>query len=799
MKKKSDTYELFISFQKLVENYFQTKIISVFSDNGGEYHKLKSHFLSVGISHYTTPPHTPEHNGTAERRHRHIVETGLSLLHHASLPISYWSHAFQVAVYLINRLPSSALSFHTPYFKLFGKDHTVGRLKSFGCLCFPWLRPYNSSKLQSRSLPCIFLGYSATQSAYKCWDPKNQRLYISRHVKFVEHIYPNLSPDKYHSCSPLARDSFCAGSTHSGLPIPTVSQDVPTVSAPPISTADTSMAIQQVPSGSDLQEFQDTSLSARSDLVSSPELAAPPVSESAIVELPITVAPQATAQALPSAESDSLPVQRSSRVRKPNPRYYSDAYINLATKYPLQESLEPHTVKQAMADPQWRQAMDSEYNALLKNDTWELVPKLHSKPIGCKWVFRVKRKPDGSIDKYKARLVAKGFLQEPGKDYFETFSPVTKPVTIRVVLSLAITNGWTLRQLDVNNAFLHGTLFEDVYMMQPPGYVHSELPDYVCKLKKSLYGLKQAPRAWYNELSNFLVTLGFRKSSADASLFIYRKEDIVAYFLVYVDDIVLTGNNDSFLTACVRQLAHRFSIKDLGCLHHFLGVEVISTASGLFLTQHRYIADLLVKFNMSGAKDVHTPMSTSEKLTLFDGSPSTDATVYKQIVGSLQYLAITRPDISFAINRLSQFMHAPTQLHFQALKRVLRYLKGTISHGLHLNRQSFHTLTAFSDSDWGGSLEQGRSTTTYILYLGSNVISWKSTRQKSVSRSSTEAEYRALANAAAEVIWVQNLLQDLGMPISQPPTLYCDNIGATYFCVNPIYHTRMKHLSLIHI
>ncbi|XP_020532438.2 uncharacterized mitochondrial protein AtMg00810-like [Jatropha curcas] len=173
---------------------------------------------------------------------------------------------------------------------------------------------------------------------------------------------------------------------------------------------------------------------------------------------------------------------------------------------------------------------------------------------------------------------------------------------------------------------------------------------------------------------------------------------------------------------------------------------------------------------MAGAKAVSTPLSTSDKLVLCDGSPSADATIYRQIIGALQYLAITRSDVSFTVNRLCQFMHAPTQNHFQALKRVMRYLKGTIYYGLFLRRHSAHKLTTFSDSDWGGSLENGRSTTAYVLYLGSNVISWKSTKQKTVSRSSTEVEYKALANAAAELIWVQNLLKDLSFPVLEPPS-----------------------------
>ena len=359
-----------------------------------------------------------------------------------------------------------------------------------------------------------------------------------------------------------------------------------------------------------------------------------------------------------------------------------------------------------------------------------------------------------------------------------------------------MSRGWALRQLDINNAFLNGILDDEVYMTQPPGYVHPSYPKHVCRLHKAIYGLRQAPRVWHKELKSFLLKFGFSNSLADASLFIYNSHDIIVFLIVYVDDIVVTGNNNDFLQNFIQQLHTKFSLKDLGELNTFLGVEVIPTPKGLFLSQARHILDLLSLHKMDGAKDTITPMCSSTYLTHTDGTSQIDPTPYRQLVGGLQYLSITRPDICFAVNRLSQYMHSPTETHWTALKRVLRYLKGTIHHGLYLNKNSSLTLNAFSDSDWGGDKDTGRSTTGYVVYLGSNPISWKSTKQKSVSRSSSEAEYKAVANAASEILWIKNLLHELHVPLSSPPQIFCDNTGAVYLSSNPVFHSRMKHICL---
>lgn len=476
---------------------------------------------------------------------------------------------------------------------------------------------------------------------------------------------------------------------------------------------------------------------------------------------------------------------------------YKPKQMHVVTKHPLPLSLEPTCVSQAISEPRWRAAMSDELTALMKHGTWELVPPPQNCcPVTCKWVFRVKRTATGSIDRFKARLVAKGFLQKPGIDYTETFSPVVKPATIRIILTLAVTHGWPLRQMDVHNAFLHGELNETVYMSQPPGFKDPSKPDHVCRLRKAIYGLKQAPRAWYSTLKNALLTLGFIISRADSSLFIYSNANIVCYLLVYVDDLVITGNDLTFVGSIVRQLSSKFLLKDMGTLHYFLGVEVLPTCAGIFLSQHQYIRNLLSKTNMTGAKDVSTPLSTSTPLKLADGTAAFDSTEFRRVLGSLQYLSLTRPDISFAVNKLSQFMHKPTHSHWTAVKRLLRYLKHTIFHGIHIKKNTPWTLNTYSDADWAGNVDDRTSTSAYISFLGQTPISWSSKKQKAVARSSTEAEYRSLANAASESVWIANLLTELGYPLKAPPSLLCDNLGATHLSYNPVDHSRMKHIQI---
>ncbi|KAK9053993.1 hypothetical protein SSX86_025068 [Deinandra increscens subsp. villosa] len=431
-------------------------------------------------------------------------------------------------------------------------------------------------------------------------------------------------------------------------------------------------------------------------------------------------------------------------------------------------SSEPTSFQQAQQFPVWRDAMNTEITALHSNQTWVLVPAPpKANIVGCKWVYRIKRHPDGTLSRYKARLVAKGFHQTEGLDYNETFSPVIKPTTIRLVLSVAFSHRWDIRQLDVNNAFLHGDLSETVYMSQPPGFEDPTRPNHVCLLKKALYGLKQAPRG-----------------------------QVTCYILVYVDDIIIIGSRSTFVNSLITKLHAQFALKDMGTLSYFLGIQATHSEDTLHLSQQRYLNELLQRTGLSQCKPLSTPVTPGRQLSRYSGIPLDDPTLYRSTVGALQYLVLTRPEIAYAVSKVSQFLQAPTDRHWVAVKRILRYLRGTSSRGLTIHRSINFDLHAYSDADWVGCPDDRRSTTGYCLFIGSNLISWSSKKQHTVARSSTEAEYRALAQASAEIRWVMSILCELCIPVTIPPTLWCDNIRATYLAANPVFHQRTKHLRI---
>ncbi|GJV74949.1 ribonuclease H-like domain-containing protein, partial [Tanacetum coccineum] len=311
----------------------------------------------------------------------------------------------------------------------------------------------------------------------------------------------------------------------------------------------------------------------------------------------------------------------------------------------------------------------------------------------------------------------------------------------------------------------------------------------------SLYGLKQAPRAWFQRFAAYAARVGFHHSRCDSSLFIYRQGADTAYLLLYVDDIVLTASSSDLLQQIITSLHAEFSMTDLGSLNYFLGISVTRNASGMFLSQQKYATEVLDRAGMLNCKPCRTPVDTDSKLSA-DGAPISDSTLYRSLAGALQYLTFTRPDISYAVQQVCLFMHDPREPHLSALKRILRYVRGTLSYGLQLYSSTTSSLVAYSDADWAGCPTTRRSTSGYCVFLGNNLLSWSSKRQFTLSRSSAEAEYRGVANAVAETCWLRNLLRELHTPLATATLVYCDNVSAVYLSSNPVQHQRTKHIEI---
>ncbi|WJZ81667.1 hypothetical protein VitviT2T_001496 [Vitis vinifera] len=423
----------------------------------------------------------------------------------------------------------------------------------------------------------------------------------------------------------------------------------------------------------------------------------------------------------------------------------------------------PNSVQEALTDPRWKAAMNEKMKSLQKNETWELVEcPPGKKSVGCRWIYTVKYKADGSIERFKARLVAKGYTQTYGIDYTETFAPAAKINTIRVLLSLVANLDWPLQQFDVKNAFLHGKLSEEVYMDLPLGCMVSEKQcQKVCKLKKSLYGLKQSPRAWFGRFTKSMRAFGYRQSNSDHTLFLKKQHSKITALIVYVDDMVVTGNDPEERKALQNCLSREFEMKYLGPLKYFLGIEVSRSSERIFLSQRKYALDLLQETGMSGCQPVNTPIEKGMKLCVESNQVSTDKGRYQRLVGRLMYLAHTRPDLAYALSVVSQYMHNPGEQHMNAVM-----------------------------------LDDRQSTSGYFTFVGGNLVTWKSKKQNVVARSSAEAEFRGMTLGLCEALWLRLLLQDLGYLSRQPIRLFCDNKVACDIAHNPIQHDRTKHVEV---
>ncbi|RVW61892.1 Retrovirus-related Pol polyprotein from transposon TNT 1-94 [Vitis vinifera] len=619
--------------------------------------------------------------------------------------------------YLINRMLSRVLKFQTPcqtLLKSFPTTRLISTIppKIFGCSVFVHINQQHRSKLDPRSLKCIFLGYSSNQKGYKCYSPVTRKFYNSMDVTFFE-TQPYYPKNDIQGENSTQEYQFWDLESFSESPITTENH------IPPESFNQPEFIVDLWDKEHIQEETEERALS------------------------------QQTHEAEPGPNPSKLPAWRKgvrSCTQHPIGNFIS--YDKLSPTFraftsSITEIQVPQNIQEAFKYPKWKAAVDEEVRALEKNGTWEItdLPR-GKKPVGCKWIFTVKYKAD-----------------------------VAKLNTVRVLLSLAANLDWSLHQLDVKNAFLNGDLEEEVYMDIPAGLETTSNFNKVCRLRKSLYGLKQSPRAWFERFTKVVKGYGFVQCQSDHTLFVkHFPEGKLTIIIVYVDDIILTGDHEEKIDLLKKLLTKEFEIKDLGNLKYFLGMEIARSKKGIAVSQRKYVVDLLNETGMLGCKPAETPMDTTVKLEESDGSAPVDKGRYQRLVGKLIYLSHTRPDIGFSVSVVSQFMNNPTEKTHDCCDQNIEIPQDDTGKGSSFKEQQIKRLRFFQ------------------MQIGQ--------KQSVVARSSAEAEFRAMAQGICEGIWLNRLLEELRVPLKHPMVLYCDNQAAISIAKNPVHHDRTKHVEI---
>jgi transposase InsO family protein len=550
LKTKGEAFQRFREFKSRVEKETGRSILTLRSDQGGEY--LSREFInyckSEGITHQLTMARTPQQNGVAERRNRTIIERACSMGSASQCPGFLWTELVNTATYLINISPTRSNNGNTPDQLYYQTLPRVDHLRIFGSICYLHVLKESRSKLESKTKQCIFLGYDDQSKAYRVYDPIHKRIYISQDIIFDEQHFgfnflqtaTSLQPEPpiFLELTYDSEDSNPASPIHSssGTTILPFDFDQSPVSNPPSPS----------PTSSPLQPESPVHSPPTAPIISNP------------------------------------PIRYHFRERKPNTKFRDHYVFNTSKYHPNSRfPIEPRHFYEATQHPGWAAAKQKEIDSVLENDTWQLTEHVlpGKTPIHAMWIFKAKYNPSSQIEKLKARIVAKGNEQAHGIDYLETFAPVVRWTTIRSVIALAARNSWQLQHLDVITAFLNGFLSEDIYMIIPPGFPHA---GQTCKLIRALYGLRQASRAWYTRIDSFLQTLGLSHSKEDPNLYFFHKNGKHTIILLYVDDIIITGNDTQNINYLKRHMMTTFRMTDLGNASCYLVVEIQQAPEGIY-------------------------------------------------------------------------------------------------------------------------------------------------------------------------------------------------------------------------
>ncbi|CAH9095979.1 unnamed protein product [Cuscuta epithymum] len=799
LEHKSEVYVKFKEWKIMVENQTGCKVKTLRTDNGLEFCNKDMDRLCTecGIRRHKTVPYTPQQNGLAERMNRTLLDKVRSMLATSGLPKKFWGEAVNTATYLINRSPSVPLDGKCPEFVFSKTPLDLSNLKVFGCAAYVHQQ---TDKLEPRSKKCIFLGYPEGVKGYRIWDRSQIgfKIIISRNVVFNEFDFPCLVKNV------TEPDLSPEGTTPSEVePTQTTSNPLVNESGSPDATDLTNTMLDTPSTYSEVE--QPTESNNNNENVHDEFAGDNSTDNNDFHE---------TYSENLNLENYQLARDRTRR----NIRKISDSMTDYAFHlydtslfaFSVFETLdlnEPRTYQEALASREsknWLSAMQSEIDSLKLNKTWTLVPRTpNCSVVECKWLFKVKEEPNNI--RFKARLVAKGFTQKEGIDYAEIFAPVVKFTTIRMMLALVAHNDWEMKQMDVTTAFLHGELDKQICMTQPEGFVDPKYPRHVCLLKKALYGLKQSPRQWNIKFDQCMSSLRFKRSDSDPCLYFKDADSVLVFLLIYVDDMLIISPSVNAIKNVQQCLCENFAMKDLGDAKRILGINIIRDRSRCTLTlnQTSYLDKVLKKFNMNYALPVNVPLASHFALSK-DQSPKTGPEIdrmksvpYSNAIGSVMYLMVsTRPDIAYAVSCLSRYMANPGMPHWNALKWLLRYLKGTISHGLVFSKSNSEIcLTGYVDSNYANDRDNRKSTTSYIFTLCGSCISWKSQLQPIVALSTTESEYVAATEAFKEAIWLKRILSEIGF-LRQVVTVYSDSQSAIQLCKNPVFHDRTKHIDV---
>lgn len=736
LKSKDEALSKFLIFKNEAETQTEKKLKRLRSDRGGEYtsNLFEQVCQDSGIVHEVTAPYSPQSNGIAERKNRTLSDMINALLESSGLPKYMWGEALNTACHILNKVPQKHKE-DSPFELWCGRKPSLKYLKVWGCLAKVLIPEHKRKKLGPKTVDAIFIGYVINSYAYRFLVIKSEISGID-----VNTIVEFRDATFFEDVFPMK----------SGVP-----QQV-------------SSSVDPSTSGS-IHEHVERMTNVGADL------------------------------SITDFESSQTQVEIEPRKSKRS-RIAKDLGSDFIT-YHIEG--DPNTFKDAMASSEakhWKDAVKVEMDSIVSNGTWELVnlpPGCST--IGCKWIFKRKLKPDGSIDKYKARLVAKGFKQKEGIDYFDTYSPVSRMTTIRVLLALASVYDFTIHQMDVKTAFLHGDLEEEIYMDQPEGFVASGNENKVCKLVKSLYGLKQAPKAWHEKFDKIILSFGFQVIDSDKCVYCKVQSNACIALCLYVDDILLFGSNLNIIHETKSFLCTKFEMKDMGVANVILGIKLTRSVDGISISQSHYVEKILERFGYTNCRSVKTPYDSSKPLYKNKSGVPVSQLRYSQIIGSLMYLAnCTRPDISFSVSKLSRYTSCPDRTHWEALDRVLKYLKGTSTLGLHYGKFPA-VLEGYSDASWIAKNSGSNGVTGYVFTLGGGAVSWRSTKQTILSRSTFEAELCALDTSGMEAEWLKGLLSELPMTSKPVPAIsvHCDSMTTIAKLKSSKYnHKQRRHIQV---